>query len=190
MDEIFGSKFSETYYYCYEIESLINNFDSEWDEKRRLKDLAKQTHRSDYDTLAEMEENETVKHIPEVAKQFYLDKTKPLQERLRVFTKYGKKEDFIHQPTNVALKKIFDVSFEDSDNYSRNETIECYDIVSCWLEQLKDGRLSLNWSNPYHPKLIKKKRNYKPSEEAMKRLELYYCENLFLEEIGSFDFDW
>ena len=33
-------------------------------------------------------------------------------------------------------------------------------------------------------------RNYKPSQEAVDRLYKFYVEKLFLEGVGSFEFDW
>lgn len=190
MHEVFDGQFSDKFHvFWYGVNHALHQFEEFWKEAKRKKELKAQTFISPYNTLDELEDNVVVKKMSEAAKTFYMDETKDFSERVNVFSKYGKAECSIHQPTDANLAKIFNMHLE-GDWLERHQVITCADIVYGWVNDLKTKRCKLNWSNHYHPKLEKTNRNYVPSEEAINRLYRYYIEKLFLEEIGSFEFDW
>jgi len=75
MDDIFGEKFSNCYHLTYAVGNAVSNFESEWKEIKKTKDLKNQIFTSQFDSLDDIEENVVVKKISEEAKKFYLDPT-------------------------------------------------------------------------------------------------------------------
>jgi L-rhamnose mutarotase len=188
MNEIFGSKFEDNYRLVYKINNAIENFINLWEEKNNIKKIKTKSFFSPFNSLEEIEENVVVKHIGEEAIKFYHDKTKIFEERVKVFTRHGVRKDFIFHPTDRNINKIFKLYSE--DEIDRNSIIECEQIISWWIEMQAYKKSKLDWENPYHPKLKQSNRNYKPSDDACERLYKYYMEKLFLDEVGSFIFDW
>jgi len=190
METIFEGQFSAKFHlFWYSVNNALLNFETVWDEMKKRKDLQEKVHTSPYNSLDEIEESVVVKKISVAAKDFYLDRSKPFSERIKVFAKYGKFEDFIFEPTDSNLKKIFQI-YQEGGWLERHQNVETPEIVDFWIGTLKSNRTHLNWSNPYHPKKEKRSRNYKPRKEAIERLRKYYMEKLFLEGVGSFEFDW
>jgi len=130
---------------------------------------------SPYKTFKELEDAFNMNKLQAAAKEFYLDETKKLSERIKVFDKYGKVESYIHEPEDVALKAVFK-DYGCDGNTNRYETIDCSDVIDHYLERLKD--------------LKDKNKNKKPSELALKRLRAYYFNKLFQEGVAKFEFDW
>jgi hypothetical protein len=188
MDEIFGSKFEDNCHLVSKINRAIENFMNVWDEKNNRKKLKTKSFFSPFNSLDELEANVVVKHIEEEAKKFYHDKTKNFEERVKVFTRHGAQKDSIFDPIDRMLAKIFHIYSEGEND--RNSIIECEQIINWWIDCLVCDRCKLDWTNQYHPQLKKKKRNYEPSDAACDRLFRYYMEKVFLEEVGSFKFDW
>jgi hypothetical protein len=190
MGTIFDDQFSDKFHiFWYGANNALQEFESYWDEAKRKKDLKAQEFSSPYKDLNDIEENVVMKKIPEAAKMYYMDKSKPFNERVTVFSVHGKEAGFIHEPTDSDLAKIFKIYYE-GGWLDRYQTVECAEVLESWMQNLRSNRCHLNWSNPYHPELEKEKRNYIPSEEAIQRLYKYYMEKVFLDEIGSFEFDW
>jgi hypothetical protein len=190
METIFEGQFSKKFHiFWYGANNALQEFETFWKEAKKKKDLAAQTFSSPYNTLEDLEDSVVVKKIKDEAVKFYLDKTKDFTERVRVFAVHGEEESCIFNPSDADLGKIFKIYME-KDWIQRHETVDCATIVESWLSNLKKNRCHLSWSNPYHPKLEKESRNYIPSEEAIDRLYKYYMEKLFLEGVGSFEFDW
>jgi len=190
MEIIFGGQFENKFHiFWYGVKRAIFEFDNYWDNEKRKKDLKEKTFSSPYNSVDEIEENVVIKNVAEVAKQFYHDKTKDFEERVKVFTKYAKRNTFIFHPTDHDLDKIFKIYIE-NDFLERRQIIECEKVVNSWIESLMYKRCHLSWTNPYHPTLKQKNRNYKPSEKAIDRLYKYYMEKLFNDEVGSYEFDW
>jgi len=190
MDDIFGEKFSNCYHLTYDVGGAVSNFEREWKEIKKTKDLRSQVFTSQFDSLDDIEDNVVVKKITEEAKKFYMDSTKDFEERIKVFSKHGFRQGCIHEPTDRNLRKIFEMHNE-SDWIQRHEICNTVDIVNYWVcHQLEQNRCKLDYTNPYHPKLKKLNRGYHPSKAAIDRLYKYYVEKLFLEGVGSFEFDW
>lgn len=190
MNEIFGhDKFSNAYHLLNKISTFKSHFEKIWNENQKKIELSNTVFSSPFNSLDELEENVIVKNIKEEAKKFYLDNTKQFSERVKVFSKYGILKDFIFEPTDLNLNRIFQMYLE-NDDLDRNITIETPDIIEWWLSYLRTHRCKLNWENPYHPQLNKTNRNRTPSEDTIKRLYRYYVGKLFLEGVGSFIFDW
>jgi L-rhamnose mutarotase len=188
MDEIFGTKFEDNIHLTGISYNAINQFDNIWTDKKNKKDLKNTVHTSLFNSLDEIEENVVVKRIKEEAKKFYHDKTKVFEERVKVFTRHGEQENSIFEPSDRNLSKIFQMHNE-GDN-DRNSIIECESVIRWWIDELRYNRSKLDWTNHYHPKLKQTERNYEPTDAACERLFRYYMEKLFLEEVGSFEFDW
>ena len=190
MEEIFGLKFSNTYFYTYAVQNIIDGFAGKWNEAIKLKKEKEKVYSSPYKDLNDLEENVTVKKIKEESKNFYLDKTKDFKERVKVFSMHGKFEGSILQPSDSNLKKIFDIYGEKS-YIDRHQKCDSVDIVEWWIENLSDGRCKIDYSkNHFHPDLKESKRKYKPSKAVIDRLYRYYVEKLFLDGVGSFEWDW
>jgi len=191
MREIFEDKFDKCLHLKYVDNKFIALFDKTWND---MKEKSEQKFKwasvsSPYNTMDELEENTTIKKIPEESKKFYHDKTKPLSERIKVFNKYGHKEAYIFTPQNIHLAKIFDLYFE-QEFIDKYQTINCAEIIEWWVfTTLNDNRIHINKLNNYH-KIVTLNRNYKPSKISIERLFNYHIENLFLEDVGSFTFDW
>ena len=190
MTTIFEGQFSDKFHiFWYGANNSLQEFETFWDEAKRKKDLASQTFTSPYKDLEDIEDNVVVKKIKEEAKKFYMDKTKDFSERVRVFAVHGREEDYIFTPSDSNLAKIFQLHSE-SDWIRRHEMVDCATIIENWVIDLSENRCTFNWSNPYHPGVEKSDRGYTPSKEAIERLYKFYMEKLFLEEVGSFTFDW
>jgi hypothetical protein len=186
---ILGTEFSNKFHlFWYSVSNALHHFESFWKEAKAKKELKSTIFTSPYNSLDEIEDNVVVKKIPEAAKAFYLDKTKDFYERVKVFSKHGEFDSSIFEPSDSDLKKIFKIYHE--NDIVRNQNIDSVDVIWYWVDYLAYKRCHLDWSNQYHPKIKAKKRNYKPSEEASERLYRYYVEKLFLEGIGSYEFDW
>jgi hypothetical protein len=189
MGTVFDGQFSDKFHlFWYSVNAALHQFETYWKEAKKKKDIKESTVSSPYKDLNDIEENVVMKKIEEAAKEFYLDKTKDFDERIKVFNKYGKKDTCIFRTSDRDLSKIFDVYFE--NDIDRHQTVTCTDVVWYWIDYLRRCRCHLNWTNPYHPKIDKGNRNYKPSQEAIDRLYRFYVEKLFLEGVGSFEFDW
>lgn len=191
LNELFGKdRFSNGYHQTYTIPNLLGSFKIKWEDASKINNKKNTIYTSTYNTIDEMEEILSVKKIKEEAENFYLDKTKSIEERCKAFSKYAEKETYIHEPKNPYLKKMFEI-FSEDDSMERHQNINCIDIVEWWIETLINTRSFIDYSkNQYHPSIKSKKRNYKASKTAINRLKLYYIEKLFLEGVGSFEFDW
>jgi len=189
MEDIFGYKFSSTYYYTYTIQNVIDKFDVKWNKEFNFKKEKEKVYSSPYKDLDDLEENITVKKIKEESKKFYLDKTKSFKERVKVFNEHGKFETYVFSPNNSSLKKIFDIFGE--NDVERHQKYDSVSIVEWWIENLSEKKCKIDYSrNHYHPSLKQSKRKYKPSKIAIDRLYKFYVEKLFLEGVGSFEWDW
>ena len=144
--------------------------------------------KSMYNSLDEMEEELSVKKIGAEAQIFYMDKSKDLKERIKVFEKYGHEEGSIYTPDDDALNVIFEFH-NDDDNNERHQTYETIDIIDWWIGMQKRNRVNV-YKGEYSPKFKKLTRNYTPNKQAIERLRIYYIEKLFIEGISSFVFDW
>lgn len=190
MEDIFGYKFSRTYFYTYTILNNIKNFDEKWKEANKIKNESEKVYTSPYKNIDDLEENISVKRIKDEARKFYLDKSKNFKDRVDVFNKYGESHSYIYHPKNSNINKIFDI-YQEMDYTERHQNVECESIISFWIDSLTDDRCEIDYSrNSYHPSLKKTKRKYKPSKKAIDRLYKYYMEKLFLEGMGSFEWDW
>ena len=150
---------------------------------------------SPYQTLEELESNETVTNATQVAKIFYLDKTKNLDERIEAFNKYGEKVTFIHHFADSKLEKISEC-YIGLRYVERYQNIDCTEIIKWWVVR--------QWGSKHQPstrcftrkdrygelKIETKPRNYTPSKEAYDRLYTYYLEKVFKEGVATFEFDW
>lgn len=189
MDVIFGDAFDKNYHVIHTANNALEGFAGMWNEKKKFKDIKNKMFSSPYESLDDLEENVTMKKIEEEARKFYMDKTKKFEDRLEVFNKYGKEESYIFRPNDKDLKVIFQVY--SSEGYTeRHEQIECSQIIEFWLSYMAENRIKIDWSNRFHPKMKELKRGYEPSEEAQDRLFRFYMERLFVEGVGSFNFDW
>ena len=174
-------------YYGY-IYNNLHNFNTWYKNFTNYDKLKREVHNSPYINMDEMEEELSVKRIGAAAKEFYLDKTKNFEERVKVFTKYGKKHGWIWQPQDFDLGEIFSMYCENSE---RHESVDCAQIIEWWIDSLSYKRTFIDYSkNKYHPKLKQEYRDYEPSKEACDRLHRYYMEKLFLFGVGSFEIDW
>lgn len=189
MDEIFGNRFEECYGISdvnYFIESLTERFQLE----EKLKNENKKIYSSPYNNVEEIIDTLPIKKATEAGRIFWMDKTKPLKERIKAFEEYGEKESCIYEPENRFLSKIFNIYLEQG-YLQRHENVSCINIVKFWIEKLKSGRTFIDYSkNSYHPSIKNEKRNYKPSKEAVDRLSNYYLEALFVGGVSEFELDW
>jgi hypothetical protein len=150
---------------------------------------------SPYQTLDELESNETVKNAVQAGKIFYLDKTKDLDERIEAFSKYGKKVTFIHHFTDLHLEKISEC-FLGLMHVERYQNIDCTEIVKWWVDRqygykyLSSTRCFIRGDGFLRLKIETKPRNYTPSKEAYDRLYAYYLEKVFKEGVATFEMDW
>jgi len=189
MSDIFGDKFSKTYCYINIVNGSILNFDVKWKEQYDIIEKSNIKYTSSYNSIEELEENVTVKKIKSEAKKFYMDKTKDFDERIKVFNKHGESKDYIFNPINHDLKKIFDIYSE--NDIEKYRTIKSVYVIDDWIENLEDTRCKIDYSkNKYHPSVTTSKRNYIPSNESITRLKRYYIEKLFLEDVSKFEWDW
>lgn len=77
MGTIFDGQFSDKFHvFWYGAKQAIQKFEEYWDEAKKMKDLKSEVFTSPFKNLNDIEENVVMKKIPEVAKAFYLDKTK------------------------------------------------------------------------------------------------------------------
>jgi len=186
MIEIFESqeRFS-TFSYSYQVPKLIDQLPEMIDKK--LKELNKKVYHSDFKNMQDMEDNTLVKNISIEAEKFWMDETKDLNERIKVFNKYGNAENYIYEPTNHSLKKIFERNNEDDRGVER----KCIDVIDWWIENLKESRCYVDYSeNQFHPTTKKRTRNYKPSKAAIQRLRKRYIDILFFEGTSKYRIDW
>lgn len=192
MNTIFDTKFESCYSYCYEIPGFISStLESFKIKKTKDKEKSAQVKNiSPYKNLSDLEDNVVVKKIAEEAKTFYLDYTKSLEDRIEVFNKHGEEDSCIHQPYSPSLKQIFEI-YNETGYSQRHEIINCLSIVEWWIERLVKNRTFISYKeNKYHPELKMKKRNYKPSKEAIERLRLYYTNIIIEEGVANFELDW
>ena len=189
MGTIFDGQFSDKFHlFWYSVNTALQKYETYWHETKKKNNIKETTYNSPYKDLNDIEENVVVKKIGAAANDFYLDKTKDFNERIKVFDTYAKEETYIFRPSDTDLSKIFSIYFE--NDIDRHQTVTCTEVVWYWIDCLRNGRCHLNLTNPYHPKIDKETRNYKPSQEAIDRLYKFYVEKLFLEGVGSFEFDW
>lgn len=190
MDTIFGEKLGECYDYIYEISNMVNSVFEDF--KLKKSKLQEKTVNvvSPFKNLADLEDNVTVKKIKAEAEKFYKDTTKDFKDRLEVFDIHGDEDGSIHQPTDKKLAKIFEI-YQETGYSERHEMVNCLSIIEWWIDTLKSKRCRISYKeNKYHPKIISKKRNYKPSTKAIERLQRYYQEILLEEGVANFEFDW
>jgi len=170
------------------IYNQLHSFKNWYEDYCKRKELSNTIFTSPFNNMDEMEEELSVKKIGEAARNFYLDKTKNFDERVKVFSKYGKSQSYIWHPSDKNLNKIFEMYTEDTERYI---TVETYRIVEWWVECLAHKRTEISFvENRFHPKLSSEKRNYEVNQKSCDRLYKYYMEKLFIEEIGSFEIDW
>jgi hypothetical protein len=189
MNEIFENGEFSKYQIIRHYNSTMSYFSATWKAKKVIYDLEKQNFSSPFKDLQEMEDNVVVKKIKDEARKYYLDKSKPLQERIKVFSAHGNKETSIFRPIDKYLCVIFDLYCE-QDWIQRHETASTTYIIDKWIYNLTDNRIEIDRTNKYHPALKTTKRNYTPSEKAIERLNYFYMSRLFLEGVSEFEFDW
>ena len=171
------------------IYNQLNYFDGWYQDYCNRVTMRRTIFTSPYRNMDEMEEELSVKRIKEAAKNFYLDKTKDLYERIKVFANYGEDHSCIWYPADKDMNKIFQMYVE--NNVERHEHIDSVDIIEWWIDLLSEKNTKISYKeNKYHPKVISKFRNYVPTEESIDRLRKYYLEKLFIEGVGSFEVDW
>lgn len=171
------------------IDRSLNGLDEWYKTYVNLEKLKNQIHTSPYKNMDEMEEELSVKRIGAAAKEFYLDRTKDISERVKVFSKYGEEQSWIWKPQDFDLHKIFEMHGE--SGVERHEIVYCANVIEWWIECLSYRKTKIDYhKNRFHPELKQEYRNYKPSEESINRLYRYYMEKIFLYGIGKFDFDW
>lgn len=190
MEKIFdGGLDAKFHLFWYVTRKELNAFSERWSSENKMREHMSNNVvspvQSYYDLLM------MANNVAKAAHAFYCDRTKDIDERVRAFTKYGKRFDSILYPSDPALNKVFHAMIEIiSEDLGRREIVTCERIVDMWIGMLKSNRCKLSYSNPHHPKVEKSKRNYRPSDEAMLRLRTYYMENLFAHGVSSFLFDW
>lgn len=187
MTGVFGELDYKGYNNMHIIGNSEQSFKHRWEVLKKEKKDKNTVFISQYKNYADFEENVSLKNSKAEGKIFYMDKTKPFNEREIAFNNFGEEDSSIHQPRNYELSQIFSY-YNDSDN-ERHQIIYCGDIVERWLEELFFNRCTFDYSE-YRISLKRKPRNYKPSDKAVERLRRYYMEILFLEGIASFEFDW
>lgn len=144
---------------------------------------------SPYNTMDEMEEELSVNKIKEACKNFYLDKTKNLNERIKVFSKYGDTYGYIWTPFDKDMNKIFQMYCE--NNLERHEIVDSVEVIEWWIDLLSEKNTKISFKeNKFHPNIIFKYRNYVPTQESIDRLRIFYLERLFIEGVSSFELDW
>ncbi len=190
MDTIFGDKFDLCYSHIRDsinlTDSLFNSY-SKLLEKSQLQNI---NVKSKYNSLDDLEDNVVAKKIEAEANIFYKDKTKPMAERLLVFEKYGESENYIHQPEDIRLRKIFKM-YGETGYVDKYQTVDCLDVINWWVDELSEKRCKISYNeNKYHPKIIKTKRKYTPSEESKNRLSAFYKTLLIEEGVARFTYDW
>ena len=192
MDEIFDDKFKDGHTGMLNVHYFLSKLEERIKEQREAIAERRKIYSSTYASLDEIEETLPLKKAREAARVFWLDKTKPMEERIKAFNAHGEKKEWLHHPKHAGLHKIFDIFIEDGDDYRmRRETINCFDVIEWWIDALHFDRLHIDYSrNPYHPSLKKSERNYSPSEKSMERLSAYYQQILFVEGVTSFVYDW
>jgi len=185
MDTIFGDRFEkiDNYASINLIEKLKYSVEIYHKSKVKI-----QTKPSKYNSLEEIK-----KELSEINRQatlYYKDETNGFDERIEVFTEFGEKDGCIHHPNDPKLRKIFDIMFE-QDYWDRHQTIECIHVVDCWVEFLEYDRCKISYNkNEYHPEILKTKRNYTPSKEAIERLKRHYHNIILKENVAKFELDW
>lgn len=193
--EIFGStsfnSLTSPHYKINNIHKFINvlkTFNNVWKEQKKLYDNRNTIFRSPYKDLQQIEEEVPFKKIKQVAKEFYLDKTKDFNQRIKVFNEHGEEKGFYHTPHNNSLRKIFE-DYKEEGFMERHETIHCTTIIEWWIDELAEKRCIIT---PIRSRIEveKEDRYYQPSETAIQRLKKRYIEILFIEEISNFKFDW
>jgi len=172
MIDLFGDKFSNNHTIGHDINNKLYNFKAIWKEFKALKDIKETTFSSPYKVLDDIEENVVMKKIPEATRNYYLDKSKPFEERLEVFNKYGAQNGYIFNSTQPDISTIIE-TYIDREDLDKYQDIEISSIIENWIEILK-----------------KKSRNYKLSKESTQRLYKYYMEKVFIEGVCSFKLDW
>ena len=149
--------------------------------------MKNEVHTSPWKDMNEMEEELSVKKIGAAAIEYYLDPTKPWSERLKVFNRYGKEEG-CYTPYDISLAKIF-TKYMDNSYVDRHETFYCDNVIEWWIDTLWDNRCKFVRTS-YDMKLVKFRRNYEPSQQAIERLSRYYMEKSFLFGVSRSQFDW
>ena len=195
MDTIFGDKFENCHSMMFEVYHLADYMIDRYKEEREKRNTPKgENIESKFNSLDDLEENLSVKKIYAEAEIFWNDETKDFEERMKVFGKYGKEETYIHEPSHRGLARIFNMSSECDDGgmcFERHQNVDCIYVVEWWIDTLSEGRSKISYNdNQYHPRIISKKRNYTPSNEAIDRLRNYYTRIIMKEGVASFEFDW
>jgi hypothetical protein len=167
----------------------LYNFDKWYQDYCNRVTMRRTIFTSPYNSMEKMEEELSVKKIKAACKNFYLDKTKDLNERIKVFSKYGDDYGCIWYPYDKDMNKIFQTYVE--KNVERHEIVTSVDVIKWWIDLLSEKNTKISFKeNKYHPNIISKYRNYVPTEESINRLRKYYLEKLFIEGVGSFEVDW
>lgn len=195
MDTIFGNKFENCHSMMFEVCRLTDDMVDRYKEEKINRNSQKDKNiESSFKSLDDLEENLPVKKIDAEAEIFWNDETKDIKERLMVFDKYGKSENYIHHPNHRGLSKIFDMSVESDDGgmyYERHQNVSCLEVIDWWVDKLSRNRSKISYNdNQYHPKIKSSKRGYTPSKEAIERLNNYYSRIIMKEGVASFEFDW
>ncbi len=190
MDEIFGKAFENGYSMTYNLNNFLYDVTHTIGYHRNMKALKAQVFTSPYKNLEEIVDSLPEKKAKDAGRVFYMDKTKPLKERIEAFNKYGEKESSIHEPQHLSLNEIFNI-YSEQGYYQRHEMINCLRVIDWWIESLKKGRCEIDYSkNEYHPTLKIHKRDYTHSKKAIEKLQLAYYEILFAEGVANFELDW
>jgi len=156
--------------------SMGTYFDNNYKHRQKLAEIEATLFTSPYKTCKELEDEFDIKSIKkrlkEAARVFYLDKTKPMAERIAVFTEYGDVRSSIWEPFDPIISKMF----SGTEYFDRHEMVNTVDVIENHMDCMDEYR--------------EEDRNYEPSEGAIERLKAYYLNKLFIEGVAKFEFDW
>lgn len=138
---------------------------------------------SPYQTFEELISTETAKNAPAAAEVFYSDKSKNFDERIRAFLKYGKTYDHFSKPDfeDEKISTIIELYLAEVPRY---KLFCCIDAIRAFVSSLSSKRRFVRSG-----KYSEAPRNYTASNEAQKRLYMYYIEKLIAEDIAFFEND-
>jgi hypothetical protein len=146
----------------------------------------KNKSRSKFNTLDELEENLTVKQVKNGgAKEFYLDETKPMSERVKAFNEYGGVNIYKYRPITKEIKDIFDWYYYTCCPNKMETILTASVIIDFWMVEIERCK-TIKIDGIFE----ESERKYKPSKEALERLENYYLNKLMLEGVAKFTYDW
>ena len=191
-DEAFPAEKRESFFRKKGFFWQIVNDMKEYQELKKSKELMVSRDHYMFDTAKEylLAIQNAKKTLENDAIAFFRDPKNKFEDRLVLFNELGGKKDFIFHPKDKNLNRIFEM-FHERDYLERYQSYHTWDVIEWWIRELKPNRCKIDFSrNQYHPSLIKTKRNYQVSQEALNRLQEKYLNLLIAEGISEFIFDW